>query len=479
MTENIDSGYVTGVTYLRGFQSDLSPSRLRMCAALNGFTPPSQDDFDYCEVGCGFGDTTLALAAAFPNARFVGIDLNPAHVEAATADARAAELGNVRFIAKDFEVAASELPAFDYVTAHGVLSWIPSPKRKALGAFASSKLKPGGLAYFGYNALPGWAAVEPLRQLIVARAQTVPDDPTLGARRGLDLAKALRESGARYFVRNPAAADMLTTIEKAGLTYVVHEYLNAQWLPMYFAQVAAEMAAGDLFFVGQLPLHLNFRDLCIPARAQPFFAAVADRLAYEGLKDFALNTFFRQDVFVKGAPGRSDATSRAWLMSTPFGMSGDEPPWTGESQLPNHLLRFRGPIFDALVPALRDGARTIPTLLARPELKGVPEERVREALLHLLIGGAITAFVEPTEARAAPPRPRVASAYNRHVLARALASDGSVPAVLVSTALGNGVRLTQPELVALTALTGDLPAPDLGVSISTRVAKLVELGVVT
>ncbi len=304
----------------------------------------------------------------------------------------------------------------------------------------------------------------------------MPEDPIEGARRGLDLAKALREAGARYFERNPAAADMLTTIEKAGPTYVVHEYLNAQWLPMYFAQVAAEMAASDLFFVGQLPLHLNFRDLCIPAPAQPFFAALGDRLAYEGLKDFALNTFFRQDVFVKGAPGRSDATSRAWLMETPFGMSGDEPPWTGESQLPNHLLRFRGPIFDALVPAMREGAQTIPTLLARPELKGVPEERVREALLHMLIGGAITAFVEPTESRATP-RPRVASAYNRHVLTRAMSSD--VPAVLASSALGNGVRLTKPELVALAALTGDLPAPDLGVSISARLAKLAELGVVT
>src|SRR4029077_11027650 len=108
-------------------------------------------------------------------------------------------------------------------------------------------------------------------------------------------------------------------------------------------------------------------------------------------------------------------TSRAWLLETPFGMTGEEPPWTGEAQLPNHLLRFRGPIFDALVGALREGAKTIPALLARPDLKGVPEERVREALLHMLIGGAIAPFIEPTEAREAPSKWRVASAYNRHV----------------------------------------------------------------
>jgi ubiquinone/menaquinone biosynthesis C-methylase UbiE len=460
-------GYVTGVTYLRGFRSDLAPTRLGMCAAVNGFEPPPKGAFDYCEVGCGFGDTSLALAASYPRARFVGIDLNDEHVQAATDAARAGEVANVRFLAKDFEAAAAELPSFDYIAAHGVLSWIAPGKRKALIDFVSSKLKPGGLAYFGYNSLPGWASIEPLRQLIVASAQALPSDPLEGARQGLGLAKALRDAGARYFERNPAAADMLKTIEQAGPTYVVHEYMNAHWLPMYFAQVAAEMAASDLYFVGGLPLHLNFRDLTIPATLQAFFAGVSDRLAYEGLKDFALNTFFRCDVFVKGAPTRADATTRAWLLFTPFGMTGDEPPWTGDAQLPNHLLQFRGPIFDAILPAFREGAKSITALLARPEFAGVPEERVRTAVLHLLIGGVVSPFVEPTQAKKAPPSVRIASAYNRHVVERAVASD--VPAIVASTALGNGIRLSKADAVALAA-----QQPESG-----RLAKLVELGVVS
>lgn len=468
------SGYVTDVTYLRGFRSDLSPTRLRMCAALNGFRPPAQDAFEYCEVGCGFGDTTLALAASFPRARFVGIDLNPEHVEAASRAACEAGVDNVRFIAKDFELAAAELPQFDYVTAHGVLSWIAPDKRKALVAFASSKLRPGGLAYFGYNALPGWAAVEPLRQLIVARAESLPGDPIAGARIGLELAKALRAAGARYFERNPAAGDILDRVEAVGPTYVVHEYMNAHWVPMYFAQVAAEMAGRDLFFVGQLPLFLNFRDLSIPASATQFFAGVSDRLAYEGLKDFALNTFFRCDVFVKGAAPRADETTREWLVATPFGMAGDEPPWTGEAQLPNHLLRFRGPIFDALLSALRTGAQSITTLLARAEFAGVPEARVREAVLHLLIGGVIAPFTAPTEAKAPHARLRLASAYNGYVVERALRSD--VPALLASSALGNAIRLTKPESVALAAHVGELPVPR-DAEMEARLAKLVELGV--
>ncbi len=386
--------------------------------------------------------------------------LNPDHVDAASRTAREAELENVRFIAADFE-SLSELGPFDYVVAHGLLSWISPEKRKALVRFTSSKLAPGGLAYFGYNALPGWAALEPLRQLIVARG-------------GLDLAKALRDAGADYFERNPTAKDMLATIEKAGPKYLVHEYLNADWVPMYFAQVAAEMAASELYFVGQLPPHLNFRDSAIPESMQAVFAGLGDRLAYEGLKDYALNTFFRADVFVKGKPSPDEG---AWLATTPVGMAGVEPPWTGEALLPNHTLRYRGPIFDALVPALREGATALGELMKRPELASAGEARVRDAVLHLLLGGAISPFAAPTRARTVgTERLRFASPYDRHVAERAASSD--VPAVLASRALGNGIRLTKPEAVALVAFAGSATdGPPRDAEMTARLAKLVELGV--
>lgn len=450
-------GYVT-VTYLRHFWSDLSPVRLAMCAAINGFRAPARETFAYCEVGCGFGDTTLALAAAFPKATFVGIDLNPEHIESATRAAREGEVQNVRFIAGDFE-SVTDLETLDYVVAHGVISWISPEKRKALVRFASSKLAPGGLAHVGYNALPGWAAVEPLRQLIVARG-------------GIDLAKALRDAGADYFERNPTAKQMLGEIEKAGPSYLAHEYLNASWVPMYFAQVAAEMAASDLYFVGQLPAHLNFRDLAIPESMRSIFASVGDRLGYEGLKDYALNTFFRSDVFIKGKPSPDEG---AWLGATPFGLAGMEPPWTGEAKLPNHTLQYQGPVFDALVPALREGARAIAELLKRPELASMGEARVREALLHLLLGGAISPFAAPTRARTVGTEGlRFTSTYNRYVAERA-ASEG-VPAVLASSALGNGIRLAKPAAVALVAQLGALPIPR-SAEMTASLAKLVELGV--
>src|SRR5689334_12867672 len=206
-------GYLSDVPYLRTFSKDLSPAMLRLVAALNGFPAPPADDFDYCELGSGNGDTTAALAAAHPGSRFLGVDVNPEHVAFATSLANGGGLGNVRFLERDFaDLAGEGLPDFDYICAHGVLSWISPEKRKALLAFAEAKLKPGGLLYVSYNALPGWAAVEPLRRLMVDSAAGIEGGTLDRARHAVAVATLLKDGGAGYFASNPVAKDMLDTM---------------------------------------------------------------------------------------------------------------------------------------------------------------------------------------------------------------------------------------------------------------------------
>ncbi|HEX3342937.1 MAG TPA: class I SAM-dependent methyltransferase, partial [Polyangiaceae bacterium] len=125
-----ESGYLRDVAYVRQFSKQLAPLALRAAAALNGFAPPPAEDFDYCELGCGTGDTVSTLAAAYPRGRFVGVDFNPEHVAFARALAERGGLANVRFLERDFAHLSREaLPAFDYVCAHGVLSWVAPATR--------------------------------------------------------------------------------------------------------------------------------------------------------------------------------------------------------------------------------------------------------------------------------------------------------------------------------------------------------------
>jgi len=450
--------YLTDVPYLRGFIADLSPARLRLVAALNGFLSPAPEDFDYCELGAGHGDTLVTLAAAYPRARFVGVDLLPEHIATARELATQGDLSNVQLLQCDFaDLAGRELPQFDYIVAHGVLSWIGPDKRQALLELASSRLKPGGLLYVGYNALPGWAALEPLRRLLADRAVAVKGDVLERARLALGLAKGLGDAAADYFTENPSAKELLTTVAQVGLPYIAHEFLQTHWTPMYFADVAYEMAAKELYFIGQLPLYLNFRDLAIAPSLLPIFQSVTDRVAFESLLGYALNQSFRRDVYFKGKVTHSSTATHAYLDSTVFGALSAAP-MARSVALPHYTLQFVGKVFDVLLPFLGQGATTISALLQHSELSGFSQQTLRDAIMRLLICGQLSPLLRPTRAiqEVGTGLCRVPLAYNRMLLQRRLTTG--TPIALASCAAGTGIAFSMLQGVALRLLTEVAPA---------------------
>jgi SAM-dependent methyltransferase len=449
------AGYISDVAYVRHFIDELIPSRLRLAAATGGVTPPPADDFDYCEIGCAHGDTTAALAAAHPRARFLGVDIVGEHIVSAKKLARDGALENVGFLESDFEALIEEdIGDFDFIAAHGVLSWISPEKRRALERFVQAKLKPGGLFYVSYNAMPGWSGVEPLRQLLLSPLGGSPDAPTMErAKLGLHFAQTMANAGAEYFARNPSSNDMLATMTKVGLPYVVHEYLHDHWSPMYFARVAWEMAEHDLHFAGVVPLHQNFRDTAVSEKLEKVFADATDRLTFESLKDFAINEFFRRDVYVKGKTSRSPAALDAFLDATAWEAAIDRFPESRTMKLPHRVLKLEAPIFEPLFLAFREGAATIEELRAsRPELAGWPPDQVRAAVLRLLLAELIVPMQRPTKAQAVDPSGKftVPHPYNQMMLKR-LSSD--TPLVLASEVAGTALRSSALEVLAMRVLT--------------------------
>jgi SAM-dependent methyltransferase len=451
--------YSIEVPYLRTFSPDLSPGLLRLVAALNGFAPPPDRGFDYCELGAGNGDTTAALAAANPGSRFVGVDVSPEHAAFGSGLGRRGEIDNLRFLALDFaDLCRSDLPDFDFITANGVLGWVSPAMRRTMIEVASAKLKPGGLFYVSYNALPGWAAVEPLRRLMMESAAGAPGSGLDRARLALGLATALSAGGAEYFAGNPAAQSMLATMTKMGLPYVVHEYLQPHWHPRYFVDVAREMAESSLHFIGQLPLPLNYRDLALPPALVELFKGVTDRVAFESLKDFALNEFFRRDVYIKGKQACSALTTRDYLESTAFGTLLGEGQIAREARLPHRTLRFEGRVFEALIPALARGAKTLSELALLPDLAAAGRDSIRESILLLLLGGQVTPMARSTRPSPAPAADlyRLPLAYNRLMLGQRLSPDS--PILLASPAAGTAMVLPQLEAISLRLLTEVAPA---------------------
>lgn len=437
-------GYVTDVAYTRQFCPHLAPTLLRSVAALEGFPPPPDDDFDYCEVGCGPGDTIATLAASHPRARFVGIDLNGEHVAFARGLAVRGGLSNLQLVEGDFESLAGDaaLQRFDYVAVHGLLTWIAPEKRRALIAFAARRLKPGGLFHVAYNTMPGWAALEPMRRLLLDAAGTE-GTTAERAQRALDAAKALAERGSLYFVTNPPARDMLDAMVRLGPPYVAHEYFHAHWNPMYVADVAREMAAEGLAYVGQLPSYRNVPELALPTKLVGEAAHASDRIALEQLVDFAANEFFRGDVYRAGTGGRASATAAAYLDATPFGTLVDADRIRREVKLPHHVLRLDGEIETALLERLPRSATTARALAEDPAFERFGANRVRAALVRLLAAEQIVPM------RASDEGP--ATLYNHAILEQPLAEKS--PVVLAAPAGGTGVQVSALQAVCLRVLT--------------------------
>ncbi len=450
-------GYVTDVAYLRHFCPELSPTLIRAVCALNGVTPPPADEFTYVELGCGHGDSTATLAAAYPRSRFWGVDLLPEHIATARSLAEDGGLTNVTFLEKDFANLAGEgIPPLDYIGAYGVLSWVPADSRASLIAYAARALKPGGALFVSYNAQPGWAALEPLRRLL--RAMAPPEgeaDTRSRAEQALAAVKVFAAADAGYFVQNPTAKEMLATMIRAGLPYISHEYFHDWWHCLDFGDLAGELLEAGLHHVGQLPLHRNVVELTLPPAVAELAQrqAARDPFAIERAKDYVANTFFRNDVFVKGRPTKHDETPLAYLEATRFGTLAPAANLARDRPAGLSSLRIDGPLFPPLLERIAEEDATLADLAGEPALGAFTSAEVRAALVQLVLTDAAAPFlaVEPPAAQHAESAgpPTIPLAYNRASLAAAL--NLGRPAVLASPRAGNGVQLSLEGAVALSA----------------------------
>jgi SAM-dependent methyltransferase len=96
------------------------------------------------DVGCGTGEITARLAEKFPQASFVGIDLEQSHLDRAAA--RCAQFGSrVRFQIGDALALSFGEGTFDLVVCRHLLQAVPDPARVL--AEIRRVLRPGGRAH--------------------------------------------------------------------------------------------------------------------------------------------------------------------------------------------------------------------------------------------------------------------------------------------------------------------------------------------
>ena len=453
---------LSNIDYPGGFYRELSPVHLNFVCALNGHAAPNLGEaFTYCELGCGVGDTTTLLAAAYPQGRFVGIDLNPSHIEQARQLAAAGQVSNVEYIAGDIaRLDTDSLPDFDYVTLHGLYAWVPPAVQEAIRHFLRDKLRPGGIVYLSYNAMPGWGSASPLRRFFLDRKDQLGDDVLAGVRRIVGELVWLRDQGAGFFRDNPVTADIVRTLESADPRYIVHEYFSHDWHPAYFADVDEQLRTCGLSFVGQT----GVIDSLLAHSVNPPFAErlrdIDDRVARESLRDFIQNRFFRRDVYIKPLPGTLPIPGEERFDQTLLGLIADPVqipstihfPDAPSVTLDEHRLAY-------VKHRLGYRVKTFAELSDDPTLSPADRATLRDDLKLMAAGGfcapCLSREIEPSR----EPVERIAlpSPLNRVLLERHGWSENQL--LLVSPVLGNCVALNGIEAVLLASLQQDRALP--------------------
>jgi SAM-dependent methyltransferase len=422
------SRYVDDVPYELTFIPELSPAWLDFVALLWGIAPAEgAGGLTWCDMGCGQGVNAVVLGATHPEGRFHGVDVMPAHVAHATGLARACGVKNAAFHAVDFGAALDlDLPQFDYITAHGVYSWVDDRARADLLRFIDARLKPGGRVYLSYNALPGRVADQPFQRLVLALSESVEGDSIAKVKAALGMAKRMAHVNAASILASPMAQLLLKTRRAAGAErYLAHELLNPHWRPLGVADVRRDLGAIGLTPAGSATIMANFDSYLLTGPAQRILDSVEDDETREEMRDYLINASFRRDVYVRD-PQILDETDRvAQLEQTAFALAKPERQVAFRFETSGGEVTFDNPTSRAIVRRLARG----PGRLADMDLGA---DGLANALA-LAAGGQIL----PVEGEAADVR-----ALNREVSARWRGPDS-----LRLVALGCGTALQPPRKV--------------------------------
>ncbi len=447
-------GYVTTTEYTSHFYSYLAPAAQNLALLLAGFNPVDIDaDFTYCELGCGQGYTTAVLAATNPRGRFWGVDFNPTHIAGAAKIKAAAGLGNVEFIEKSFAelTATPELPSFDYIALHGVWSWISPANRAAIVAFIYAKLKPGGVVYVSYNALPGWASAAPLRQLLVDSQRHKADIDGAAVDESIGLAKRMQALGANYFKANPAAAANLDQLSKMRKNYLIHEYFNRDWRPSYFSEVAADLKDAKLGFACSSDIVEHIDQICITPEAQTLLKEQPDAIARETVRDFFRNPRFRRDLFTRGARRLSMAERVAALENLRLALAAPPPAFPLQMNVPVGSLNIPAEPGARIVALLAERPMSIRELLADPQLAAQGQQTLFQVLLLLVTQGSVQPALSP---KSAEEGAAAAARFNRAMLFQPVALEAQT---LASPLLGSGLHVPRGDQFLMALERGGTP----------------------
>lgn len=305
-------------------------------------------------------------------------------------------------------------------------------------------LKEKGLACIHYDAMPGSAPLSALKDLMLL--QISPN--AKGEARQRQILQALyftenySKTSAGIFKEIPKIKEVLDAIKKVPLASLDESYLNPNWRPRYFSEVAKELE--PLNFISSLHLALDL-DFCLPKDIAQMLKEEEDILLKETMRDFALNQLFRTDLFGRNIDQLDQKTQTRKLSQMLFCLTAPREMITAiQIPAPGGHIVFDEDVYLTVLDIFAENhyqPKSIQMLKAHPKLQGLDAELFL-AILHLFIASGV---LYPANLNRTPKIEEAIFKQNQKRCEEIVTQN--VQPVLMSSVLGSGISLSRIGLL--------------------------------
>ena len=256
-----DSGYVISERYERHYLREQEPTMLSYAAASQGRAAPDPSlPFRYLDLGCGEGVTVACLAAANPHGEFVAVDFNQEHIKNAKFLVEQAGLTNVTFFQGSFkDFLETDQQPFDYIAAHGIISWVSEKDAEFIFKIATKYLTLGGIFYLCYYVRPGSIWNEVLHRMVQSFIDEQEDDSLSNkVYSGISFAEVVKNCGqSQLFTGNQRLQNKLMEYSKGSFKFNMHELGNKNLVSRFFCDLAENLECYGLEFAASAHCEMN------------------------------------------------------------------------------------------------------------------------------------------------------------------------------------------------------------------------------
>lgn len=278
--------------------SQTTPAHLSTIAYLFGLKTPDIETARVLELGCASGGNLIPLAAKYPKAKFVGVDLSDEQTKVGRDLVKKAGLKNVEIKTASITDIDKSYGEFDYIVCHGVLSWVPDFVRKDVFRVCSERLSPTGISYISYNTLPGWNMIRSIRDMMLYHSrgfENVEDQITQSALLLEFIKDSLEGTDTPYAKVLKQETEVLSGQPR---NYLRHDHMEEENFQYYFYQFMDEASKNGLQYLGDTSVASMFLGN-LPAKAVEKLQEVNDIVRSEQYMDFITNRRFRSTILCK------------------------------------------------------------------------------------------------------------------------------------------------------------------------------------